>query len=362
MQVVAKRAVLIVALAAGFFASAQAAEESANEARAWLARMSEALANRNYDARFLHLVGSHAENMRIIHRVAEGAVTERLVSLDGSGREVVRTQSEVVCYLPDRRTVLVEKRTDNKSLLGTVPVYSEGLQTYYDLATPGTTRILGRAAQYLTVQPRDNFRYGYRLWLDQETALPLKSQLCDRAGRVIEQIVFSELNVPASIDAALLKSSISTVGFQWIRQELHAQRVPNRGSAPATGWVVVNPPQGFRLTVTRVRNFGSAAPVQHLVLSDGLASVSVFIEPNSDARPANGSTSAAAQSSAGELSRVGSALAYSTETQEHRVTAVGEVPANTLRAIATSVQRESIDVNAQPSATNNNTASEDHTR
>jgi sigma-E factor negative regulatory protein RseB len=363
MQVVAKRAVLIVVLAAGLIASTQAAEESANEARGWLARMSEALATRNYDARFLHLVGSHAENMRIIHRVADGAVTERLVSLDGSGREVVRTQSELVCYLPDRRTVLVEKRTDNNSLLGTVPVYSEGLQTYYALATPGTTRILGRAAQYVTVQPRDNFRYGYRLWLDQETALPLKSQLCDRAGRVIEQIVFSDLDVPASIDAALLKSSISTVGFQWIRQELRAQRVPNQGNAPASGWVVVNPPQGFRLTVTRVRNFGSAAPVQHLVLSDGLASVSVFIESSSDARsPANGSVSATAQGAAAELSRVGSALAYSTETQEHRITAVGEVPANTLRAIVTSVQRESVNVNAQPSAPNNNTAPEDHTR
>jgi sigma-E factor negative regulatory protein RseB len=349
MQVAVKRAVLMLALGMSFLASAHAAEETANEARAWLARMSEALATRNYDVRFLHLVGGHAENMRIIHSVADGVVTERLVSLDGSGREVIRTQTEVVCYLPDRRTVLVEKRTDNSSLLGTVPVFSEGLQSNYELATPGTTRILGRPAQFVTVQPRDNFRYGYRLWLDQETALPLKSQLCDRSGRVIEQIVFSDLSTPASIDAALLKSSIPTAGFQWIRQEMRVQRLP-RDDANVGAWVVANPPQGFRLTVTRMQNIGDAGPVRHLVLSDGLASVSVFIEPAHAKQEASVANATAVPHGAPELSRVGSALAYSTEAHDHRITAVGEVPANTLRAIATSVQRESEPGAQSPSA------------
>ncbi len=342
------RMLLILGLCTGFAASLGAAEDNSGEARAWLERMSKALSTRNYDVRFLHLVGGHAENMRIIHRVADGAVTERLVSLDGSGREVVRTDTQVVCYLPDRRTVLVEKRTDRSSLLATVPTYSDDLQSYYALAAPGTTRILGRPAQYVTVQPRDNLRYGYRLWLDVETAMPLKSQLCDRSGRVIEQIVFSEVNTPATIDPALLQSSISTAGFQWIRQEVRAQRLE---SGP--GWVVANPPLGFRLTVTRMQNIGGASgPVRHLVLSDGLASVSVFIEPMPVTNPksVSGADTTTAKSATGiaeganELSRVGSALAYSTESQEHRITAVGEVPANTLRAIATSVQRTETDV------------------
>jgi sigma-E factor negative regulatory protein RseB len=198
------------------------------------------------------------------------------------------------------------------------------------------------------VQPRDNFRYGYRLWLDQETAMPLKSQLCDRSGRVIEQIVFSDVNTPDSIEPALLQSSISTEGYKWIRQEVRAQRV-----AGGPGWVVVNPPQGFHLTVTRMQNIsGASGPVRHLVLSDGLASVSVFIEPitpPTDGKSAPGTDSKSTKSpdpgaeGANELSRVGSALAYSTEAFEHRITAVGEVPANTLRAIASSVQRKADD-------------------
>jgi sigma-E factor negative regulatory protein RseB len=330
---------LIAVLGAMAATAAYAGDGTADEARAWLERMSKALATRNYDGRFVHLVGGRAENMRIIHSVTGGSVSERLISLDGSGREIVRTEDEVVCYLPDRRTVLVEKRRGGGSLLSAVPTYSDELQNYYTLSAPGETRILGRAAQFVVVQPRDRLRYGYRLWLDRETAIPLKSQLCDREGRVIEQIVFSDLRTPPSIDASLLRTSIDTEGFRWIRQDAPARRAAETGSIEMS-WMVVNPPEGFRVTVTRVQSFaGSTA--QHLVLSDGLASVSVFIEPRA-------SQSAQAQPAGPEVSRLGSALAYSTEADDHRITAVGEVPVATLRAIANAVQpgvQSAVDVN-----------------
>ena len=308
------------------------AADTAQDARAWLERMSRAMATNNYDGRFVHIVGGYTENMRIIHRVDSGLVTERLISLDGSGRELVRNDSEVVCYLPDRRTVLVEKRTDKGSLLAAVPVYSEALERHYILSSPGTYRVLGRPAQYIVVQPQDTLRYGYRLWIDRETSMPLKSQLADRDGRVLEQIVFTELSTPTEIDPALLKTSIVTDGYRWMRQETRPQRVSS--AREGAGWVVVNPPQGFRLTVTRTQTIsGAAAPVRHLVLSDGLVSVSVFIEP----RQAGAQTETPMKA---ELARVGAALAYSTDVADHRVTAVGEVPAATLRAIAAAVHRD----------------------
>src|SRR5690349_2810916 len=164
-------------------AGAQAADET--DAHAWLERMTQALATRNYDGRFLHLGNGRAESMRIVHRVADGVVTERLVSLDGSGREVIRTASEVMCYLPDKRTVLVEKRIGTDPLLSTVPSYNEGLRANYALSAPLSVRIMGRIARLVTVAPRDEFRYGYRLWLDHETAMPLKSELCDSQGRPV---------------------------------------------------------------------------------------------------------------------------------------------------------------------------------
>jgi sigma-E factor negative regulatory protein RseB len=307
------------------------------DARQWLERMTRALAEQNYDGRFFHLTESRSETMRIIHRVEKGKVSERLVSLDGSGREIIRDDSQVVCYLPDKRTVLVEKRTDNNSLLAALPSYSESLEAHYSIEKIGkVAKTLGRKTQMIVVQPRDQYRYGYRLWLDQDTAMPLKSQLSDRNGRVIEQILFAELNLRDRIPLTELQPAVSAEGFRWLRQDPQPVRVADG----AVGWSVIRLPAGFRLTTWRVQAIaGSSAPVRHLVFSDGLASVSVFIEPRgAQITPMHG------------LARVGAAFAYSRDLDGHQVTAVGEVPAATVEAIAAGVTRGDGAVAAQPPA------------
>ncbi|MBC7983821.1 MAG: MucB/RseB C-terminal domain-containing protein [Candidatus Obscuribacterales bacterium] len=321
---------LIFAVAACL--SAWVAQAAETDAHLWLDRMTRALATRNYDGQFLHLANGRTENMRIIHRVVDGAVTERLVSLDGSGRELIRTDTEVACYLPDQRTVLVERRTDRDPLLANVPAYSEQLAAYYHLAAPRTGRVLGRSAQLITILPRDRYRYGYHLWLDQATAMPLKSELRDNENRVIEQMVFAELRLLASVDAALLKPAMSTEGFRWIRQEVRARRLVVNPDGRVEGWAVVNPPNGFRLTATQVQNAeGSKRPVRQMVFSDGLASVSVFIESKAKHRPDQVG-----------LARMGAAFAFVVDMQDHWVTAVGEVPPSTVEAIARAMQRERV--------------------
>jgi sigma-E factor negative regulatory protein RseB len=316
-----------VSLIAALLTVVSTAGAGDREARAWLERMSEALATRNYEGRFFHLRDSHSEAMRIYHRVDnKGKVTERLVSLDGSGREIIRNQTEVVCYLPDRRTVLVEKRTDDNTLLAAVPAYNEELESHYNIERGPFTKALGRKTQVIMVTPRDQFRYGYRLWLDDETAMPLKSQLCDRNGKVIEQILFAELNFRDRISADSLKPSVSGEGFRWIRQDAQ----PRFASSQIGGWGVIRLPAGFRLTAWRIQLIaGSSVPVQHLVYSDGLASVSVFIEPSDpQAQPMKG------------LAKVGAAFAFSRALDGHQVTAVGEVPPVTVEAIAASVTKD----------------------
>lgn len=296
------------------------------DAREWLERMSRALAQQNYDGRFFHLTETRSESMRIIHRVDKGKVSERLLSLDGSGREIIRNETEVVCYLPDKRTVLVERRTDNNSLLAALPNYSDSLEAHYSIEKVGKIgKTGGRKTQMIVVQPRDQFRYGYRLWLDQETAMPLKSQLSDRNGRVIEQILFAELNLRERIPASELKPAVVADGFRWLRHDPQ----PRLAAVGPGGWSVNRPPAGFRLTISRIQIIaGSNTPARHLVLSDGLASVSVFIEPrDAQAAPMHG------------LARVGSAYAYSREVGGEQVTVVGEVPAATVEAIAAGVTR-----------------------
>jgi sigma-E factor negative regulatory protein RseB len=312
-------------LACAFALSARAAD---NDARDWFERMSRALATQNYDGRFVHLNGSRSELMRIVHRVDKGKVVERLVSLDGSGREIIRNETEVVCYLPDKRTVLIEKRTDSRSLLAALPNYSADLDEHYSIEKLGkVARTLGRKTQTLLVRPRDQYRYGYRLWLDQETAMPLKSQLFDRDGRVIEQILFAELNLRERIPAEELKPAVSAENYRVLRQD---QESPRLAGTTAVGWEVLRPPAGFRMSAWRLQAIaGSATPVLHLVYSDGLASVSVFIEP----------LDAAVERMRG-LSRVGAASVFSRQVNGRQVTVLGEVPAATVEAIAAGLAPE----------------------
>jgi sigma-E factor negative regulatory protein RseB len=313
-------ALLVLVMSTGIL-PAMAGENS--EARAWLERMSDALATRNYDGKFFHLRNEQSETLRIIHRVEGGSISERLIALDGSGREIIRNESEVICYLPDRKLVLVEKRTGDEPLFGTLPSYSAGLDDHYDIEAGKTTKVLGRKTQMISVKPRDEYRYGYRLWLDYETAMPLKSQLCDRDGKVIEEILFAQLDLPEHIPAESIKPETSAEGFRWFRQAV----LPVAAAGSET-WQVPKLPSGFKLTNRLVQAAtGSNAEVQHLVFSDGLASVSVFIEPQPrSAVPLHG------------LTRMGSAFAFSTEVHGHQVTAVGEVPAVTVQTIGKAVE------------------------
>lgn len=313
---------LAVVLASTSGLTTAIAAESA-EAKMWLERMSQALATRNYDGKFFHMRGEQTETLRIIHRVDGRKVTERLIALDGSGREVVRNEAEVICYLPDRKLVLVEQRTGDEPLFGALPSYSQGLDEHYDIEAGKVSKLLGRKTQLITVKPKDEFRYGYNLWIDYETSMPLKTQLGDRDGHVIEEILFATIDLPERIPVASLQPETSAEGFRWFRQ---AVLTPEPGASEA--WRVPRLPNGFRLTDQRVQAAtGGNAAVQHLVFSDGLASVSVFIEPRPrSAVPLHG------------LTRVGSAFAFSTEVSGHQVTAVGEVPAVTVQIIAGSVQ------------------------
>jgi sigma-E factor negative regulatory protein RseB len=307
-------------------ATAVAAEEPTK----WLERMNQALTTRNYDGTFSHWQGGKVEMLRIIHRVQDGAVAERLVSLDGSGREFIRSGPDLACYLPDKKTVLVERRPADESLLGGFPAVNQQTANFYDIQEVARTRLNRRDTRVITVSPKDEFRYGYRLWIDETTAMPLKTQLCDGHGKVIEQIVFASLTLSTRIPDSAFKPDVSTEGFQWLRNEsLPAKESPENASLV---WNTLKLPPGFKMAVRSAQVMpGSTDPVSHLVFSDGLASVSVFVEMETKTNEAPREEEAAEESS-----RVGSSSVYSTVMGGRKVTAVGEVPPATVRSIASS--------------------------
>jgi sigma-E factor negative regulatory protein RseB len=308
----------------------------ADDPREWLQKMNQALSTRNYDGTFFHLSEGRVETMRIVHRVRAGHVTERLQSLDGSGREFVRNNGELTCYLPDQHTVLIEPRPDHGPFLGSLPRFGAGVDEFYRIEALAPARILGREAHVIAVNPRDKYRFGYRLWLDDKTAMPLKTQLCDSRGAVIEQIFFARLDMPESIPDSDLVPAVRTDGMRWVRQG------PSRDNAsPAlAAYRASQLPPGFHLTVAGAQILGGASvPASHLgptvwprCRCSSKRSKSRCRERASPRR----CTELASEPPMQGLARVGSGFA-STVVQGHQVTAVGEVPAETVN-IAHSVR------------------------
>jgi sigma-E factor negative regulatory protein RseB len=309
-----------------------AAAVAADTPQGWLDRMNDALTTRNYEGVFTHWqIGrvEKVETLRIVHRVVDGAVTERLESLDGSGRLFVRDGAQLTCYLPDQRTVLVEKAPQTLMPAG-LPKFDAAMAGFYQLDSQGTMRQMGQKAQVISVTPRDGFRYGYKLWIQRSTGMPLKTELVDAAGNVLEEVVFSSLNMRHHIADDEFKPQLVTTGFEWLRDD----------AAPAVSaegppiWANMPLPPGFHLAAQTAQMMpGVAEPVTHLVFSDGVATVSVFIQTEVFRNAPNQVRTGVAQ--------VGTSSAFTSVQSGHKFVALGEVPPATVRFIIEGLMHQS---------------------
>jgi len=293
--------------------------------RQWLADMNTAVQTLTYEGVYVHLSDGRDESFSIAHRYAGGHIRERLVSLSASGREVVRNDAEIECFLPDQRRVLVESHAQHGSLLGTLPADERQLENYRLVLGPRERSVLGHEARWLSVIPKDRFRFGYRLQIDEKTRMPVRTELRDPSGQhVLARVLFTSLKVGGPIADAQLRPSMPTEGYTWVRQ---SREPPPPRTGAVIPWQVVNAPAGFKVSSSSVELLpGDDGPVTHLVLSDGLAMVSVFIAgPTPPHRASDGQ------------GRFGAAFVFSRVLGDRVVTAVGEVPAETVQTIAAGV-------------------------
>lgn len=311
---------------AGFIFACLVSVAEAQDARVWLDRMNDAVEKLNYVGTFVHKLGGNLETMHVTHRYGDGEVGERLVSLDGVGREIIRRQEKVQCILPDRQLILLEEAKKVSPLVSALPSYSEQLEANYKFKLYSTARVANRLTQVVGITPKDSYRYGYLLWLDQETAMPLKSKLWGENKEIIEEILFTSIEFPDSIPTSALEPTTETEGFTLYEADETGESADY--ISEGIPWRVTQLPDGFTLSVSMQRPMaGSEYPVDHMVFSDGLATVSVFIEDkNTAADVAEG------------FSTVGSTNAFSLTVDGHKVTAVGEVPRQTVERIASSLE------------------------
>lgn len=296
------------------FASSALAETLLDDPGRWIARIAESARLAHFHGEVIYRHGDRVEAMELVRRGGAEGYLERLLTLDGVPREVLRDGKTVTCILPDGRASLAGQRVPRNPFPGADWEYTEAVARHYEFLDLGDARVAGRSCKVIGIRPRDRHRYGFRLWVDSDSGLLLRADTIDDAGEVVEQVAFTRVRLPDAIDERALAATL-------VGETLHWSVQADSADAPAA-WHIGSVPPGFSQQAVRARANGA---VQHL-LSDGLATVSVFVTRVRAEKPGLAGTS-----------RMGAVSAFGTVVSGHQVTVVGEVPVATVRSIGESL-------------------------
>ncbi len=299
-----------------------AAQAQSPETLTWLRKIHEATQRLSYTGTFVYDNGARSETSRITRYVDGAGDIEKVEVMDGVPREIVRTKDMVRCYLPESRVVKVDRRVEQHAERGFPALVSErftALARHYELSLGETRRIAGFDCQAVLLTPKDDLRYGYKLYADVKSGMLLRAVTVDAEGKPVEQFTFTQLAI-GSVSRDMVKP----------RHAARAWRVEHAEAAPArlAGWGLAAELPGFEKVTELKRRLGESPPVGHMVYSDGLAAVSVFIEPLEGRRDPVRTG----------LASMGAIHIYTREVANHRVTVVGEAPAISVQRIADSVE------------------------
>ncbi len=291
--------------------------------------MAQAMRELSYRGHFVFAHDDRIDSLSLLHINDANGIRERLRSLNGESREVLRENDNLTCVWPDRRQIIIDRFTaasPRRLSPIRVPDNLQRLQRHYRFSVEGRGRIADRPAVVISILPNDDLRYGMKLWIAEDSKLMLQSLLLDELGQQREQVMFVDIE-QLEPDAAALLSVLPVVDDSYALVRSHTG--DNTVAIEADpGWRLDELPSGFVLEAAYRKQLEEKAGfVQQMVLSDGMSSVSVFIEP-----AANGALDGATS--------MGAVNAYGLRRGEVSITAIGEVPAQTVRRIAEAVFRE----------------------
>lgn len=297
----------------------------------WLRVMADAMQHLDYRATLAYSRDNRIQTLRLVHSVRDGVVRERLRALNEPLREVVREANKVTCYFPERRTMVVEFRDPSRALFREWPTQWIQQAKFYRLALGRRGRVAERSAQEIMIEPLDAYRYGRRIWIDMESKLPLQLELLDREDNVLEAFVVTELIVGEAGNQIAISESMPDGGSEpW--------RVLDRMEVPADQrWRLTQLPQGFtEVKRSRRKDPTDSAPVDHILITDGLASVSVYIKQQDEGTGLDLFDR-----------RLGAVNVYNRRINGYLITVLGDVPPETVRVIGDGVREAEADSTLQ---------------
>jgi len=311
---------LLLLVPASGFAAEQVSRPQ--DALGWLNLMAEAPSKVAFSGTYVHQYGGRMESSRVTHAVDGTGEYEKLVSLDGPAREIVRKNDDIVCYLPDAKLMKYDRKRARKffpALLSNVP---DLLENYSPKLGP-MDRVAGFDCQWVYLEAKDGFRFDHRFCAELAAGLLLRSMMISDKMEVLEQFGFTQLSMGSLITREQIKSDYADQQSAWQADNSALRDSPRMDS----GWLVKSLPSGFKKAWEMKRMMsGKSQPVVHQVYSDGLASVSVFIE----------SPQASTAAIAGPV-RQGNYNFFFRSFQNHAITVIGEVPQASLQMIGNSL-------------------------
>lgn len=317
------RSFLLLIFFFGTFATGPAVADSAME---WVQKMSHAMRNLSYRGTFVYVHENQLESMQISHLKDKNGVKERLYSLNGEAREVLRDNQNLTCVWPTSKKVVVDVSRQNNFSPIFIPEDIAKLERFYEIEMLGEDRIADAITQVVFINPRDQLRYGMKFWINVENGLMMKSSLLDEQGHEVEQVMFTSLKVFDG-DEKLEFDTMPEIdeNFTLVRYHSGDPAIADSQTGNDQKWLLENPPGGFwRASLVNRKVPGTERYVQQMVYTDGLASLSVFIESVAGETPHGGTS-------------MGAVNAYIRILDDHSVTAIGEVPAETVKQIAEAV-------------------------
>lgn len=297
--------------------SARAAEAQTSPGMELLHKIQNAARSLDYAGVYTYQQGSTVLSTRVVHVVDGTGERERISLLDGRPREYIRHNETTQCLLPDQKLVLVERRESERF---PAVLFGEGerLQAHYELEISDVPeRVAGRSCRDLVLTPRDSQRYGYRFCADQETGLLLRAQTIAPEG-VLIQIVFNTLEIGKEVNSEALSPAWNTKDWQVIDIPVEAVDLASEG------WRIPLPP-GYQTLTQVARQLKAGRQAKQLVASDGLSSISVFIEAYGGSE---------AQAHEWGPVRKGALSVYRKRIGDHWLTVLGEVPAEAVKDLA----------------------------
>lgn len=309
----------------GVYAASPAPSPEMSVAR-WLAQAAHTVRTGSYRGVMVYLRKEQLDTLRVVHRFHNGIEQERLLALTGRPREIIRHGNRVITILPVNEVVLISHRPERDNLLSRVSRFaSKQMQAHYRMQVLGSRRLAGRPTRVISIRPRDHYRYGYRILIDQKTYLPLKLNLIYKK-QVLEQLMFTEIAYPEHIPASAFEPSYDIDDFRVIS---HATVHVSDAPIMQTRWRVTQLPPGFQLVESGMRVTSGGQAVRQMLFTDGVATVSAFIAPADVPDPLIGATT------------MGAVNAFGRAAGDYHVTVIGEVPAVTVRTIAENLVRVS---------------------